>query len=167
MEYNGFIKAEKEVIFAMAFEKLSIFWLVSMVVLLLIEGATVNLVSIWFAIGALAALIVSLFTPNLGVQLLVFAGVSVIALALTKPLVAKLRRSTPDSPTNGDRNVGREGIVIEAVSPEHPGRVRLDGVDWSARCAEAPLAVGARCRVASIESTVLVIEPASQPAAVK
>ncbi|MCI2047430.1 MAG: NfeD family protein [Faecalibacterium sp.] len=151
----------------MTFDKLSIFWLIAMVALLILEGATVNMVSIWFAIGACAALIVSLFCGNIGVQLAVFVVVSLIALALTKPLVARLRRATPDTPTNGDRNIGRECVVIEAISPEKPGRVRLDGVDWTARCADAPLAVGARCRVASIESTVLVVEAVPQPAVVQ
>jgi membrane protein implicated in regulation of membrane protease activity len=152
----------------MSFDQPSLFWLIAMVVLLVIEGCTVNLVSIWFAIGACAALITSLLCGSIGIQLAVFAVVSLVALALTKPLVARLRRATPDAPTNGDRNVGREGTVIEEITPGQRGRVRLDGVDWAARCEEGcSLAKGAQCRVVRIDSTVLVVVPAVQPAVVQ
>jgi membrane protein implicated in regulation of membrane protease activity len=62
-------------------------WLGVAVVLAIIEGMTVGLVCIWFAVGALAALVCAILGAGLAVQLAVFAAVSALALALTRPLV--------------------------------------------------------------------------------
>ena len=74
-------------------------------------------------------------------------------------LTAKLHHKA--TPTNGDRNLGREATVLTPVSADVPGRVRLDGVDWNARCATPgdTLAPGARCRVTELHSTLLIVEP--------
>lgn len=75
------------------------------------------------------------------------------------PLAARLR--TRHTATNGDRNLGREADVLSPVSAELSGRVRLDGVDWNARCATPgdQLVPGQRCRVVEIHSTLLIVEP--------
>ncbi len=71
----------------------------------------------------------------------------------------KLRKKP--TPTNGDRGLGREARVLTPVSAAETGRVRLDGVDWNARCATPgdTLAPGDRCRVTEIHSTLLIVEP--------
>ena len=68
------------------------FWLVLFVILSLIELATVNLVSIWFAVGALITTFASLATDNLMVHLAVFTISSILLLLLTKPFVKKIKR---------------------------------------------------------------------------
>ena len=80
-------------------------------------------------------------------------------LRLQHPLAAKLRLK--HTATNGDRNLGREAIVLSPVTAEVPGRVRLDGVDWNARCATPgdTLTPGSLCRVTEIHSTLLIVEP--------
>ena len=112
-----------------------IFWLLAAIGFVVLEAMTLNLVSIWFAVGSAAAL-----------------------LAL-KPLCARLRK--PPTATNGDRALGREAVALTSVSAEATGRVRLDGVDWNARCATPgdTLAPGQSCRVAEIHSTLLIVEP--------
>ena len=134
-------------------------WLFAVVGFLLLEGATFNMTSIWFAIGAAAALISCLFTDLFRVQALLFIVVSVLCLLAFRPLAAKLRKAP--TATNGDRNLGREATVLSTVTAETPGRVRLDGVDWNARCATPgdTLAPGALCRVTEIHSTLLIVEP--------
>ena len=115
--------------------------------------------SIWFAIGAAAALLSCLFTESFRVQAVLFTAVSVLCLLAFRPLAARLRK-TPTA-TNGDRNLGREAVVLTPVTAETPGRVRLDGVDWNARCATPgdTLTPGDRCRVTEIHSTLLIVEP--------
>ena len=108
------------------------FWLIAAVGFLVLEGCTFNMTSIWFAIGAAAALISCLFTDLFRVQALLFIVVSVLCLLAFRPLAAKLRKT--HTATNGDRNLGREATVLTPVTAEEPGRVRLDGVDWNARC---------------------------------
>lgn len=142
----------------------SVFWLIALILLVILEGITVSLVSIWFAVGAVAALLFSLFSHNPMLQGLVFALVSAAALACTRPLTAKLRRKA-NIPTNGDRNIGRTAVVVEPIAPGQAGRVRLDGVDWAARSRDgAMLAAGQHCRVFDIQSTVLIVEPQPEPA---
>ena len=124
------------------------FWLIAAVGFLVLEGCTFNMTSIWFAIGAAAALISCLFTV-----------VSVLCLLAFRPLAAKLRKAP--TATNGDRNLGREATVLTPVTAEEPGRVRLDGVDWNARCVTPGdiLNPGDHCRVTEIHSTLLLVEP--------
>ncbi len=141
----------------------ALFWLITMVILLIIEAATVNLTTIWFALGAAAALLAALLGGGYFAQAMAFGIVSLIALALTRPLVEKWR-NRPVVATNGDRNIGRTATVLAPIEPDVPGRVRLDGVDWNARTADGTaLEKGALCRVKAIESTTLVVEAAPVP----
>lgn len=143
----------------------ALFWLIATVVLLIIEAATVNLTTIWFALGAAAALLAALIGGGYISQAAAFIIVSLAALVLTKPLVDKWR-NRPTVATNGDRNIGRTGTVLLPIQPEMPGRVRLDGVDWNARTADgSSLEKGELCRVTAIESTTLVVTAAPAPEA--
>ena len=130
-----------------------ILWLAAAVGFLALEASTFNMTSIWFAIGSAAALLCCVFTGSFRVQAVVFLVVSILCLAAFRPLAAKLRLK--HTATNGDRNLGREAIVLS------PGRVRLDGVDWNARCATPgdTLTPGSLCRVTEIHSTLLIVEP--------
>ena len=110
-----------------------IFWLIAAIGFLVLEGMTFGMVSIWFAAGSAAALLSCLFWPSFRVQAVVFIVVSILCLAAFKPLADKLRQK--HTPTNGDRSLGREAKVLTPVSAGETGRVRLDGVDWNARCA--------------------------------
>ena len=136
-----------------------IFWLIAAVGFLVLEGMTFSMVSVWFAAGSAAALLSCLFHPPFKVQAVVFIVVSVLCLAAFKPLTQRLRQKP--TPTNGDRSLGREAKVLTPVSAEETGRVRLDGVDWNARCATPgdTLTPGQSCRVAEIHSTLLIVEP--------
>ena len=136
-----------------------IFWLIAAIGFLVLEGMTFSMVSIWFAAGSAAALLSCLFWPSFRVQAVVFIVVSILCLAAFKPLADKLRRK--HTPTNGDRSLGREAKVLTPVSAGKTGRVRLDGVDWNARCATPgdTLTPGQSCRVAEIHSTLLIVEP--------
>ena len=132
-----------------------IFWLLAAVGFLALEGMTFSMVSVWFAAGSAAALLCCLFTHSFRVQAVVFIAVSAVCLLAFKPLAKRLRKQP--TPTNGDRALGREARVLTPVSAQQTGRVRLDGVDWSARCATP--APGQSCRVAEIHSTLLIVEP--------
>lgn len=136
-----------------------ILWLAAAVGFLALEASTFNMTSIWFAIGSAAALLCCVFTWSFRVQAVVFLVVSILCLAAFLPLAAKLRLK--HTATNGDRNLGREAIVLSPVTAEVPGRVRLDGVDWNARCATPgdTLTPGSLCRVTEIHSTLLIVEP--------
>lgn len=134
----------------------SVVWLVAVVAFLLLEAVTTALVSVWFAIGAAAALIVSFFNNLVVVQFVVFALVSAAALAIMVPLLAKYRGKNAPV-TNGARlSVGKRGIVLQAILPGEIGRVRVDGLDWQAR-ADTALPEGSRIEVADVDGGVLVV----------
>ncbi len=138
----------------------SIVWLILLIVFIIAEASTATLVSIWFCAGAAVALIVSAFVPSVLAQTAVFLVVSLLCLVLMRPLIRK-KDAKALVPTNADRNVGQLAEVIVAVEPGRPGRARLSGVDWAARC-DTPLAVGQLARVAQVDGTTLVLQPAGE-----
>ena len=106
---------------------MSIVWLALMVLLLILEAATAGLTSIWFALGALAALIASFFGGALWLQLVWFFAVSVLTLWLTRPLALKYLNSRRVA-TNADRVIGAEAVVTEDIDNiAGSGAVHVDG----------------------------------------
>lgn len=132
-------------------------WLALVVAFVVAEAVTVSLISIWFAAGAAAAMVVSGFSDSATLQITVFVVVSALALALTRPFIKK-QRAAKKAPMNAQSNVGRKASVIAAVTRDSPGRVRLDGVDWRAE-SDTPLAVGTTCEVVAVNGTTLTVKP--------
>ena len=111
-----------------------ILWIIVLITAVLAEAATCALVSVWFALGALAALIAVVLGAGFAVQLAVFLAVSVITLAVTRPVVKKIMPK--NTPTNGELDIGKKAIVIEKIEAG-TGRVRIEGVDWGAKTADS------------------------------
>ena len=108
-------------------------WLIVMIVLLVIEGVVPGLISIWFALGALAAIIAAAVGAPLWLQVVWFLLVSVVTLALTRPLAKKYVNSKVQ-PTNADVLIGRECLVTEDIDNIlGTGKVTVNGMDWTAR----------------------------------
>ena len=93
---------------------MSLIWVIAFLGLLLVEFITVGLVSIWFAVGALGALITSFITESVLIQTIVFVIVSVVTLFVTKPLMKKLK-ITNYEPTNSDRVIGKVVEVTKEI----------------------------------------------------
>lgn len=111
-------------------------WLAAMVLFGVAEALTVGLVSIWFAAGSLAALVVSALDGPIWLQVALFAAVSAAALALARPLARKFTRPGV-IPTNADRVLGQPAQVTETIDNEQSsGAVYVDGKTWTARSAE-------------------------------
>ncbi|MBR0112816.1 MAG: NfeD family protein [Clostridia bacterium] len=110
-----------------------VIWAVALVVLLAIEGATAQLVTIWFAAGALAALIAAALHAPIWLQVVLFVVVSGITLVATRPLVKKIvKRKT--QPLNADRCIGETAVVTEEIDNiRATGAVKVGGVVWTAR----------------------------------
>ena len=137
---------------------ISLCWLALMIVFAIIEGATPQLVSIWFAGGALCALIVSLFGTPLWVDIAVFVGVSALLLILTRPLIKK-RWGPKIERTNADAAIGKQAIVTARIdNTEGVGLVNLGGQIWSARSESGdPIDEGATVLVQRIEGVKLIV----------
>ena len=112
----------------------TLFWVLAIVVFVAVEGITVGLTSIWFAVGALVSLLISFFVDSLWVQIWVFLIVSLLALFALKPLAAKYFTPRDHQATNSDRILGKEAVVLEEVNNlENRGRVKVLGQEWTAR----------------------------------
>ena len=109
-----------------------VFWGVVFVLAVVAEFASMQLVSIWFAIGAVGAFIGVLCKLGFTGQLAVFVLVSLLLLLITRPFLKKLRvKQTP--PMNADKDIGKQAVVIETIDAAHgTGRARANGVDWIA-----------------------------------
>ena len=138
---------------------MTVFWLVLAVALALLELFTVQLVSIWFTVGAAAACVTSLLTDNIVIQVLVFAVVTAIALAVTRPFVKKMKQKGSEA-TNADRYIGKTGIVLSEIDNDHAkGMVKVDNEKWTARSVSgAIIPQGASVTVTAIEGVKLMVE---------
>ena len=138
----------------------AIFWLITTLVMLLIEGATAGLVIIWFAIGSLAALICALLGGAIWLQVLLFAMVSGAALVATRPLVRKYVNARYIR-TNADSLIGQTAVVKDAVSNnDGKGLCSCKGKIWSARSKDgAPIEPGVTVKICAIEGVKLIVEP--------
>jgi membrane protein implicated in regulation of membrane protease activity len=139
---------------------MSLIWIGAAIVFLITEGATAGLTSIWFAIGAAAALVCALLGLPLWVQLLVFAVVSVATLLLTRPLAQKYVNAKRQ-PTNADRMIGATGRVTETIDNiAATGSVSVGGKLWTARSVTgAVIPEGTLVRCAGIEGVKLMVVP--------
>lgn len=137
----------------------ALFWIILAVVLGIIEAGTVNLVTIWFAVGALAAFITSLITESFLIQLSVFTVVSVICLVITRPLIKKFVREK-SVPTNADRIIGAEAVVTENIDEiSGTGQIKVMGQIWSARTENGePIEKGKSVIIRRIEGVRAVVE---------
>lgn len=131
-------------------------WFIAFVILLVIELVTVNLVTIWFAIGAVAAIITTIFTDSILIQCIVFTVVSVISLLITKPLIKKFKKFEVE-PTNSDRVIGKIGEVTQKIGRNKYGEVKVYGNTWTASSKQV-INVGERVKVLSIDGVKLVVE---------
>lgn len=137
----------------------ALFWLVAAIAFVVLEASTTALVSIWFAVGAVAALVTSFFTRSLPVEGAVFAVVSAIALFIMIPTLNKRRKKREAPITNGSPlTIGKQGVVLVDVNPGYLGRVRVDGLDWQAR-SDVPMPKGTPCRVTDVDGAVLIVCP--------
>ena len=132
---------------------MAFFWLGLFVVLLIIEICTINLVSIWFAIGAFVSFFVSMFTENIFIQGAVFLVVSLLTLLVTKPFIKKMKFQNVR--TNLDRVVGMEGVVTEEISKFEIGEVKVDGKRWSAK-SDSSISVGDVVEIERIDGVKLI-----------
>lgn len=143
---------------------LSIFWLAAAVVLGITEGITVALTSIWFALGAIAAMIVALFGGELWLQILVFAIVSLASLLALRPLAKTKLGGSIKTATNADRIIGQEAVVTEDIDNlAGTGAVTIGGTVWTARSdSNTPISAGSHIIILRIEGVKVFVQPLAE-----
>ena len=139
---------------------MTIIWLILMIAFLTAEILTVGLVSIWFAGGALVALILSMFNASPLIQVVVFFAVSICLVVFTRKIfVEKLH--TGKVATNVDALIGDVGQVVGTIHPMEVGQVKVGGQVWSAVCDDNLLTIeeGSYVTIKAIEGVKLIVVP--------
>lgn len=136
-------------------------WIGVIIAAVVIEALSMQLLSIWFAIGGAAALITSFLTDNKIIQVVVFAIVSAVALAVIFPIVRKSLKKEHIK-TNADRYIGKLAVVTQDISNiDAKGQVKVDNQIWSARSDNGEeLAAGTKVKVLRIEGVKLIVSAA-------
>lgn len=137
-------------------------WFVLMVFFAIVEASTVGLVSVWFALGSLVALLLSLFIDNVWVQIWAALIVSIVTLLLLRPLSQKyFSGRTHGAATNLDLLIGAEAVVTEPIDNlQATGQVKVNGQIWTARSeGELVIPAGTIVTVLRIEGVKLYVQP--------
>lgn len=145
----------------------AIFWLIAMIVFVVAEAMTVTLVSIWFAAGALGAILVALLGGGLTLQVTVFLALAIVLLFLLRGAVRK-HFAPRVTRTNVDSVIGATGIVLTPVNNIAAlGQVQINGVEWSARSTDnSHIPAGATVKVDKIEGVKVFVSLAKESAVV-
>ena len=141
----------------------AIFWLIAMIIFVVAESMTVTLVSIWFAVGALGAILVALLGGGLMLQVTVFLALAIVLLFLLRGMVRK-HFSPRVTKTNVDSVIGATGIVLTPVNNIAAlGQVQINGVEWSARSTDnTHIPAGAMVKVDKIEGVKVFVSLAEE-----
>ena len=127
MEIYSIYKAHNEGEFMV----LSVLWLILVIIFIIVEISTAALISIWFILGAVITMLLSLISDNIILQIAVFLIVSLISLILLRPFALKFAK--PRAKSNVEAIFGKKGIVYETIENTlNQGRIKIMGQDWAA-----------------------------------
>lgn len=136
------------------------YWLIAFVVLLIAEGATMGLTTIWFAGGCVTAFVVNLLGGNIWIQIGVFLAVSFLLLIFTRPVAVKYLNKSRTK-TNVDNLIGQAAVVTQDIDNlKSVGQAKLRGMEWTARAQEGQGTIekGATVEVVAIEGVKLIVK---------
>ena len=138
----------------------TIMWFALLLVFVVVEAATVGMVSAWFAIGSLAALIAALAGGAMWLQITLFLVISAVALALLRP-VAKKYFTPRITQTNVDAMAGKICLCMTAIdNSSSVGQVKIGDVEWSARSTTGePIPAGTEVKIDRVEGVKVYVTP--------
>lgn len=127
-------------------------WCILTIAFILIEIATINLVSIWFAIASAITVVFAMFDVNITVQIVIFLFTSLIGVII---YYFVLKDKINITPTNNDTLIGQKAIVTEEINPlENTGRVTVLGQDWKAT-GSTPIQINEKVIIENIRGVTL------------
>ena len=133
-------------------------WSIILVISVIVEAITIDLVSVWFSIGAIAALICDVLGQSQTVQIVVFTVVSIVCILISRPLSKKYLRGNIIK-TNLDRVIGQHCLVTETITADSKGEVKVMGNLWTASSLDnTTIEAGNYAEVVSIEGAHVVVK---------
>jgi membrane protein implicated in regulation of membrane protease activity len=132
-------------------------WLITAIIFVIIEALTLGLVTIWFAVGALAAFFVAWLGFPWQTQIPFFIGTSFVLLYLTGPIARKYLK-IGKTKTNVQALIGEQGIVREKIEQVKQGQIEIKGQFWAARAStDEDIEVNEKVVVQKIEGNTLIV----------
>lgn len=131
-------------------------WLAVVIITLVVEFMTAEIVSIWFFFGSVVSLILAICKVDPAIQIIVFVVVSLVFMVCVRPFIKKYVKRN-EIKTNVDSFVGRIALVTEDIVDGNRGVVKLDGQEWSAISNDNVLK-GTKVVVLSIEGNKLIVK---------
>jgi len=144
-----------------------VFWLILAALLAIAEVMTLTFVLGMLATGAAGAAVIGAIGAPVVAQLIVFAGVSVVLLALVLPAARRHRRQPPAIRSGMARLIGTRAMTLSEIDTATGGRVRIGGETWTARPYQDGLhiAAGEWVDVLAIDGVTAVVHPTTLPVA--
>lgn len=132
-------------------------WLGIIVVAIIVEIITTDLVSIWFAAGGTVALIAQLFNLSSTIQIILFVIVTTVTIIIIRPIAKKYLRTNTEK-TNYDRVIGQHGLVTKTITADTKGEVKVMSTSWLATSINNDtINEGDYCEIMAIEGAHLVV----------
>ncbi len=136
---------------------ITMIWTIILVIAIIVEAVTIDLVSIWFAVGAAAALVGEMFGMSQTFQVMLFTIISVVCIIGTRPLAKKYLRGNTIK-TNLDRVIGKHCLVTQKITADNRGEIKVMGNLWSASSLDnETIEVGDYAEIVSIEGAHVVV----------
>ncbi len=134
-----------------------VLWIAVIIISAVIEAASVQLLTIWFAIGAFAALIADACSAPFYIQIFIFLFVSIVLLVFTRPILKKLMNKNQETDVNSE--VGKIGTVTTEINPQkNEGRVMLGDVSWIAKSKDmSVIPADAKVKIEAVDGTTLIV----------
>lgn len=137
---------------------MTMIWTIILVLAVIVEAITIDLVSIWFGIGAIAALIANTCQLSQTIQIVLFIIVSTICIIISRPLAKKYLRGNTIR-TNYDRVIGKHSLVTKQITADRKGEVKVMGTLWMATSLDnETIEVGEYAEVVSIEGAHVIVK---------
>lgn len=141
-------------------EPVMLVWLIGIIVFLILEGVTYQLVSIWFAVGAAGGLIASVMGARFNIQMTVFLAISIVLLICLRPVSKKLLRTKKEK-TNVDSLIGKDVLITKEVNNLlGNGEGKINGMQWTVRNADGDTVIpeGETVTVEKVEGVKLIVK---------
>lgn len=133
-------------------------WGLLLILTIVIEAYSVELVSMWFSLGSLIALILAIFNVDPWIQILVFVVVSFISLVFGRMLLKKLLNRSTDLATNTDSLIGKTIVIVSPVTRLNPGSGKLGDVTWTVAVhLDVKFEKGDQCIIDAIEGNKIIV----------
>jgi len=134
-------------------------WVALVIIFAIIEGLTLSLTTIWFALAAIVMVFLSFLKIEILYQILIFLAISSVLLFFTRPIAIK-KLKIGRVKTNVDSLVGQHALVIKKITEFDIGQVKLNGQIWSARTEDGlTIEEGTKCEVIRIEGVQVIVHP--------